>query len=79
MPIRRSVMATSDSLFQHALTFLKVFSTNLTSGNDVESISFINTPLFASSVQIKPFTWIGDAPCIRMELYGCMVNNSKFF
>ena len=63
-------------------THLKVFNAPSTTshGRDVWNISFIDEPVLATSLRIRPYTWAQRGPpCMRIELYGCLLNNSESY
>ena len=40
----------------------------------------MDEPVLATSLRIRPHNWIaGDRPCMRIELYGCLYNNSESY
>ena len=50
---------------------MKIFNTNLTSGNDTRDISLMNHTVIAERLQIRPYAWTRNPPCMRVELFGC--------
>ena len=48
-------------------------------GGDVKNISFVEKPVLATSLQIRPLNWTGDCPCMRIELYGCLHDSSESY
>ena len=59
--------------------YWKVFHTNLLYGGDVKNISFVERPVLATSLQIRPLNWTQDYPCMRIELYGCLYDMSESY